>query len=227
MIKKDSSGRVIEFEDESATASMRPGEKARPATTASPSVKMPTTERKIDALFDAEVKRITAEHAAKLRESVNTLGAAVAKVEQRKTEEKRKLEQLRKTALNELDRIRKEEGAKVEADHQASVGLVMSAYYDEMAPLNAEAKLLQEESKESLAAALAKCNKQREEQQAALREAQRLDALPATPPAPAPAPTSESASPASAPAPEPARDPDPTEPPKPKSKSKKKAAAQE
>jgi len=177
VIKKNRQGRVVEFVDESVLPSGQ-ARAARSATrVADPqSEALPANRDEIFARYEAAVKEVTQAAEAAAKTELEQLAAQVAGLDAvaRKAREVARMK-LRSDEA-EAEGVRRETAAKARAECEARLDGIRADFHAALVPINAEVALARARQEAALRGAVRACADLRDEQLAALAEAERLDA---------------------------------------------------
>lgn len=192
MIKKNRQGRVVEFVDESVL----PSGQARAARSATrvedprgsatrgsatrvedpQSEALPANRDEIFARYEAAVKEATQAAEAAAKTELEQLAVQVADLDAvaRKAREVARMKV--KTIEAEAERVRKETAAKARAECEAHLDRIRVDFHAALVPINAEVALARARQEAALRGAVRACADLRDEQLAAMAEAEKLDA---------------------------------------------------
>ena len=140
MIKKNSQGKVVEFEDEAAVASMSGRGKDKKGSELATAVPVTgdsvLTEALALAEYEAAIKAADAEAEASMNAVVVELGAEVAKLDAASAIEKKKAKETLKTAVAEADSVRAASVLRAEQTHDLVRDAIIVGFREKMKPIN-------------------------------------------------------------------------------------------
>jgi len=176
MIKKIRQGRVVEFVDESILPSRQAAVVKTTGKDIATAPAIPASKHDIESSYAATVERITEEIEAAAKAEMNQLGTRVAQIEDfAKTARSEARGKLR-AAKDEAERRRREAVQVAEKMLDVELSIIRTEFQSALAPVYAEVEAVQFRKANALHDALQACAKLRDEQLAALAEAERLDA---------------------------------------------------
>jgi hypothetical protein len=182
MIKKDKSGQIVEFEDETAfgDSQVSSSEKVRNSS-ASARRAPPTSREEIDIEFEAAVRESTAESIRACDAALKALTTEVVKVDEASKADRQAAKDRFAVKKREAERLMKQAISIAEAKREAEIAAVRSAFYESMNPINAKAQAIKEEHGKKLEETLAAHAAVRQKQLAQLAEAKKAKAAPQEP----------------------------------------------
>jgi hypothetical protein len=150
MIKRDESGKVVEFEDEAAVAAMNHRRVVSGGTQAAGQEPTAVTEQQVLSLYEDAIKKAEAESATSMKALTTEIGSEMAKLDSFSKLAKSHSKESLKKAIERAELLRRETVEMAEQAHQSRLERIWSQYRDAIAPLNTKLEAGKSELEKSL-----------------------------------------------------------------------------
>ena len=137
MIKKNTKGKIVEFEDESIALARNSAKAADGLKAVEPSGGKVLTAEQAQAEYDAAFKAVDGAADETLKKLTMELGSEVAKLDAASQVEKREAKERLKSAVDEAERVRREQVAQAEVAHRHAQEAIWAKYRKGVDPINA------------------------------------------------------------------------------------------